>query len=328
MPQVSRKRLLSSRICDLDLKIPGSHLGRLVSLVYAELDQAGIAFKPQTYLSDEWGCPHREPLIGIPFYLADESLCALEGEFSGIPAETDREVLMYLRHEVGHAINYAYRLYEKGKWKTLFGNFREHYTEAYKTHPFSPEYVRHIPGWYAQKHPDEDFAETFAVWLTPGSNWKSIYQGSPALKKLAYVAKIVSSLDGRPPTASQPTPDLPLHDLTCTLAGWFEKRKHYLPSKLELPPLIDLDLGRLFPAKHGRQAAAALKVNKAEIIRRVNEWTGLERHVAGYLFDVLLGRVHFLGLKIPASQSSEGLVNFTALFTSLAMNHQINGSFA
>ena len=25
----------------------------------------------------------------------------------------------------------------------------------------------HLDPWYAQSHPDEDFAETFAVWLTP-----------------------------------------------------------------------------------------------------------------------------------------------------------------
>ena len=81
--------------------------------------------------------------------------------------EGEREIMMYLRHEAGHAFNYAYVLYTTPRWRELFGPFFRRYRDDYRPVPFSRHYVRHIEGWYAQKHPDEDFAETFAVWLTP-----------------------------------------------------------------------------------------------------------------------------------------------------------------
>ena len=130
--------------------------------------RGGIAFRPPVYLSDQWGCPDGTPLIGVPFYLADERLERIEAEHAGA-VEGDEEAMRYLRHEAGHAINYAFRLYERPDFGELFGDYARPYHERYAANPLSRAYVRHILGWYAQKHPDEDFAETFAVWLTPAS---------------------------------------------------------------------------------------------------------------------------------------------------------------
>ena len=69
-----QRYLLNSKICDLALKIPGTRLEELIRELYRELEQAGISFRPKTYLSDEWGCPHGVPVIGIPFYLANAEL--------------------------------------------------------------------------------------------------------------------------------------------------------------------------------------------------------------------------------------------------------------
>jgi hypothetical protein len=169
LPDKEQKEWLGQRICDLSLKIPGTRLEALINELYGELERKGISFKPKTYLSDEWGCPHGVPVIGIPFYLADPELCRLEGQLTDIEAENDEEIMTYLRHESGHAFNYAYRLYTKVAWRKIFGQYSRPYQENYKTFPFSARFVRNVPGWYAQKHADEDFAETFAVWLTPGS---------------------------------------------------------------------------------------------------------------------------------------------------------------
>src|SRR5438105_1292144 len=133
-------------------------------------------FHPPCYLSDEWACPDREPIIGIPFYLADPKLTALEQAVNDI--EDEREIMMYLRHEAGHAFNYAYELYATREWHERFGPFDRAYSDDYKPVPFSRGFVRHIAGWYAQKHPDEDFAETFAVWLTPRRNWRRRHPNS------------------------------------------------------------------------------------------------------------------------------------------------------
>ena len=180
------KPLLSQRVNELGLKLEGSPIERYVADLYRELEAKGLKrFRPPTYLTDEWGCPDEEPIIGIPFYLADAKLARLEKEIDDV--EDAREIRMYLRHEAGHAFNYAYKLYETPEWRERFGPFNRPYRDHYKPVPFDRSFVRHMEGWYAQKHPDEDFAETFAVWLTPRSRWRERYRGWPAMRKLRYV---------------------------------------------------------------------------------------------------------------------------------------------
>ena len=141
-----------------------------------------------------------EPVIGIPFYLADPKLQRLESEMNDI--EDTRQIMMYMRHEAGHAFNYAYALYKTEEWRNLFGPFRRPYRDNYKPVPFSRQFVRHMEGWYAQKHPDEDFAETFAVWLTPRSNWRKRYKGWGAMKKLLYMDRIGRKFGDADPAAA------------------------------------------------------------------------------------------------------------------------------
>ncbi|MCL5090973.1 MAG: hypothetical protein M1514_03120, partial [Patescibacteria group bacterium] len=202
-----RKEILSKRINELSLKIQGSRLEGPINKLYKELEEKGITFKPKCYLSDEWGCPSRVPIIGIPFYLADPQLSELETELTGVEAENDQETMMYLRHEAGHAFNYAYSLYLHLDWQKTFGSFFRPYREYYRPKPFSPSYVRNVPGWYAQKHPDEDFAESFAVWLTPGSEWEKKYLNTPAIKKLLYVEKVVKKFGKKTPAIIEETTD-------------------------------------------------------------------------------------------------------------------------
>ena len=160
------KPLLGERISRLGLKLEGSPMERYVGDLYRELEAKGLKrFRPPTYFTDEWGCPSEEPIIGIPFYLADAQLSRLEKQFDDL--EDVREIRMYLRHEAGHAFNYAYKLFETPEWRERFGPFNRPYRDRYRPVPFHRGFVRHMEGWYAQKHPDEDFAETFAVWLTP-----------------------------------------------------------------------------------------------------------------------------------------------------------------
>jgi len=217
-----QQELLSRKISDLSLKIQGTRLEALIGELYQELGKAGISFKPKTYLADEWGCPHGVPVIGIPFYLANPELSKLEGELIGIEVEDEAEVMMYLRYEAGHAFNYAYRLYRKQEWRQLFGRFSQPYQDNYQPVPFSAKFVRHIPGWYAEKHPDEDFAETFAVWLAPGSDWQKQYADTPALAKLIYVDKMVRKYVQKPPIVTDEKLDTPVQELTMTLDRWYE----------------------------------------------------------------------------------------------------------
>jgi hypothetical protein len=319
--------LWSRKISDLALKIPGTKLEELINELYQELDAAGVSFKPKTYLSDEWGCPHGVPVIGIPFYLADPRLCRLEGELTGIEAETDSEVMMYLRHEAGHAFNYAYRLFLKTQWRRTFGPFSRPYKEEYKAIPFSARFVHHVPGWYAQKHPDEDFAETFAVYITPGSEWKKKYADTPAITKLLYVDRAVKRYGRKPPLVTDETPDKPVEELTMTLDTWYETNRDFSHNKLQLHPIINEDLRRLFPETEGQPAADVIQSNSRRLVRDVNYWTGIDRHKLSSLVNELTERVRVLGLKICPDQTTARIASTAIFITTLSMNYQFKGQF-
>src|SRR5688500_11534998 len=216
-----RRSLLERRISELGLSVRGSLVEKYVERLYSELDAHGLAFRPPVYLSDEWGCPDGTPLIGVPFYLADPRLARIEEELA-VEVESEVDVMRYLRHEAGHAFNYAYRLYDRADWRRVFGPYSRPYRDRFRANPFSREYVRHILGWYAQKHPDEDFAETFAVWLTPGRDWRAEYAGWPGLAELGYGDRVVGGVGGETPGApGAGGGDLPGESVPSTLAEQF-----------------------------------------------------------------------------------------------------------
>lgn len=218
-----QETLLSQKINELPLQIRATHLQELIFQLYKELQSAGIVFKPKTYLSDGWGCPDRIPVIGIPFYLADPALTKLQAQMMGGKSDDDATIMRLLRHEAGHTFNYAYRLYEKRSWQKLFGPFDLPYLEDYKhkVDPLSTRFVHHIGGYYAQKHPDDDFAETFAVWLTPGSEWQKLYAETPALKKLRYVDLAAARYGKKLPLVTGGRRDIPLTEMEMTLGDWY-----------------------------------------------------------------------------------------------------------
>ena len=318
---------LSRKISDLSLQIQGTRLEGQVGELYQELEKAGISFKPKTYLSDEWGCPYRVPVIGIPFYLADPELSELEGQLTDIEAEDEAEVMMYLRHEAGHAFNYAFRLYRKPEWRRLFGKISRPYKKHYHPVPFSARFVRHIPGWYAEKHPDEDFAETFAVWLTPGSDWRKQYADTPALAKLLYVDEMAHAYGQQPPVVSDETLDMPVQELTMTLDSWYESNRDADRIRLDLHRTLNNDLRRLFPAEQGQPAVEVLRTNRKQLIRDVNHWTGINRELLSALIRELLERVQFLELKIKPEQSAAQMVSVSVFIATLAMNYLHRGRF-
>ena len=200
--------LYGAPIRDLGLTIDGTRLAPVIDEFRAELAQRGIArVQPRFHLSTEWGVPFGTVVIGIPFYLARPELTALHGEQVGhIEGFNHADILRYLRHEMGHVINYAYRLYDMEAWVKLFGSITQPYREDYRPQPFSRRFVRHLPGWYAQKHPDEDWSETFAVWMTPGRDWRSDYTDWPeALAKLEFCDRTVAVINARDPIGAPTT---------------------------------------------------------------------------------------------------------------------------
>src|SRR6266513_1110034 len=231
--------LLPVPIKKLGLKLEGSPIEHYVEQLFKELDAKGLKhFRPAFYLTNEWGCPSEEPIIGVPFYLADRRLGEIEQAVNDI--ESEQEIMMYMRHEAGHAFNYAYELYKTDEWRDIFGPFRRPYRDHYAFVPFSKNYVRHIAGWYAQKHPDEDFAETFAVWLTPRSNWRQKYKGWGALAKLNYMERTVRRFRNVDPVRAHGNTDITVEEMDATVHEFYEKMANLEPVPEELA--LDSDL--------------------------------------------------------------------------------------
>src|SRR5215208_1588068 len=228
--------LWSTPIRDLGLTLEGTRLEPILAEFTEELRQVGVTrVRPRFYLSTEWGVPFETIAIAIPFYLARPDLTALHAERVGHIEGFDRaDILRYLRHEMGHVINYAYRLYDQEEWVKQFGSITQPYFEEYRPEPFSRRYVRHLPGWYAQKHPDEDWAETFAVWMTPGLDWRAEYADWPeALAKLQYCDGLMRELREIDPLVTEVELDEDVGDIPYTLdqyyRGWEADSGDLLP---------------------------------------------------------------------------------------------------
>ena len=296
--------------------------------LYAELAAKGLArFRPGVYLSDEWACPDKEPVIGVPFYLADPKIAELERVVNDL--EDEREILMYLRHEAGHAFNYAYQLYETKEWLDLFGPFDRPYLEDYKPVPFSRKYVRHIAGWYAQKHPDEDFAETFAVWLTPGSDWQRRYLGWGAVRKLQYVDRVARELaDASPRKALEvAVRELPVEEMASTVEQYY--REHERDQATLFSDLPDAELEDIFVRRGQdlRPASAFLLEHRKAIVDKITYWTGVRRTVVRKLMEAIGKRVRELELCVERKREAQTLIEVVAFATTLAMNYLFRGGF-
>jgi hypothetical protein len=237
---------------------------------------------------------------------------------------------MYMRHEAGHAFNYAYAIYRTKEWRNLFGPFRRAYRDAYKPVPFSRQFVRHMEGWYAQKHPDEDFAETFAVWMTPRSNWRKRYKGWGAMKKLLYMDRIGRKLRNTDPVVAHGDTDITVDEMDVTVGEFYQRALDQQLTPGELP--LDTDLRDIFIASKRRRndvrpAADLIKENRKVLIDKVNYWTGVQRPLVKKLVETIEAKVNELGLRADMKCERAYLTEVTVYATALAMNYIARGKF-
>jgi hypothetical protein len=323
------KELLGKRISSLGLKVEGSPVERSVERLRRELVKKGIkCFKATVYLTDEWGCPSGEPVIGIPFYLADPKLSRLEGDVNDL--ESEREIMMYLRHEAGHALNYAYRLYSTPEWRELFGPFNRRYRDDYRPVPFSRKFVRHMAGWYAQKHPDEDFAETFAVWLTPRSAWRKRYRGWPAMQKLRYIDRMVRKFGNLEPLVGDGSTDVTVEEMELTVEEFYRQVLDQNRAAVDLA--MDGELRDMFARKNPRRknqrpAAEFVQEHRIALTDKITYWTGVKRPLVRGLVENMTRHARDLDLWVERAKEQATLIELTAYGTTLAMNYLTRGKF-
>jgi hypothetical protein len=328
---LSDDELLELRISKLGLRLEGSALAPLIRQLYDELAAQGLIFRPPCHIGDEWFVPVGIPAIFLPFFLVHDRLRALERTMMlEVEGGTAEWFMKLIRHEAAHAYSYVYQLPRKKKWQQTFGRTsRQETPDFYQPRPFSRSYVLHLDDWYAQSHPDEDFAETFAVWLTPGLDWRKRYAGWKALQKLEYVDELMRSLAGKPPQP-QHLPDYRVADHDCLNL----KLKTYYARKRKLyedtyPDFYDTDLRQLFaaPAGPGRITASAyLRRRRRRLLNSVCQWTNEKKFRVNKLLARLIERCDQLGLHVLNDDPQQDF-RVTSFITTLVMNYLFTGKF-
>ncbi len=326
---LSDAELLERRISQLGLELEGTALYPLIRQLYDELTGRGLIFRPPCHIGDEWFVPVGIPAIFIPFYLVHDRLRALEKTMMlEVEGGTAEWFMKLIRHEAAHTYSYVYLLPRKKKWRQTFGRTsREETPDFYQPRPFSRSYVLHLDDWYAQSHPDEDFAETFAVWLTPGLDWRKRYAGWKALQKLEYVDELMRSLAGKPP---QHLPEYRATDYDCLNL----KLKTYYARKRKLyedtyPDFYDADLRELFAAALGPgriKASSYLRRRRRRLLNSVCQWTNEKKFRVNKLLVRLIDRCDQLGLQVLNDDPQQDF-RVSAFITTLVMNYLFTGKF-
>jgi hypothetical protein len=320
--------LLNLRFSDLGIEIEGDFLKTRIEELNQDLERKGVVFRPYFWISEEWFTPDGVPGVALPFYLVHPRLTELERaqmlEVEGGTVDWCRRIL---RHETGHAIDNAYELQRRRHRQRLFGLSSDPYPDSYAPKPFSKNFVRNLDYWYAQSHPDEDFAETFAVWLDPSSAWRERYQGWPVLRKLEYMDKLMSEIGSEVPVNTARRRPFPISSMNRTLRSHYERKRDSY--QLELPTFYDRDLKRLFDAaqQEGAMTAAEfISQHRKEVRRLVARWTGVYQYTVDQVLGEMTRRAKDLNL-FQAGNPEEAKINFSLLLAVHTMNYLHSGRY-
>jgi len=324
---LSDDHLLDVRFCDLGLRIDGTWVEGCVQRLFRELEDRRIPFRPHVFVSSEWFSPERTASFAVPFYLLHPRLMRLERrQMFDIEGGSREDCMRHLRHECGHAIQHGYGFHRRKKWRELFGRSTQHYPEKYRPSPISRNFVHHLRLYYAQSHPDEDFAETFAVWLAPESDWRRKYADWPALTKLAYIDELTSELAGSGAPPADTREEEPLGQLERTLREHYEDRRS-MPEGT-VPEVQDGELRELFQSASEasdasgasgapgpeRRAAAFLRRERGRMRRVVARWTGDYQYTIDQVLDDMIHRCDQLDLRAEGDEEDLRL-RFCVLLT-------------
>jgi hypothetical protein len=326
--RISDERLLQVRMCDLPIRIHGSSLQRRIRHLNRELRSRGLRFRPHVWLSNEFFTPDGVPGFAIPFYLAHPRLMQLERrQMLEVEGGTEAECMRILRHETGHALDHAYRLHRKGGWRKMFGPVSTPYPTSYKPDPLSRNHVLHLNYWYAQAHPLEDFAESFAVWLRPGARWRTRYRGWPALRKLRYVDACMKAIGNKPRLERARYQVDPLSEIKMTLAQHYRRKKSEY--SFEFLEYYDPDLLRMFSASAPSSRPTAvrfLRRHRAELRSNVSAATGVHAYTVDHILQNMQERAKQLRLRMSLSRQDTRLQAMIAV-TLHTMNLVYSGKY-
>ncbi len=311
----SDEALLQLPLKALKVSVTGTWLEDCLADLYTELEQRDLRVRPHAWISDEWFSPDTTPGIAIPFYLAHPRLMKLERRMMlEVEGGTVADCMRIMRHEAGHVIQHAFQLHRRRAWREQFGKSSTPYPSYYRPNPASKNFVQHLRLWYAQSHPDEDFAETFAVWLKPRSDWRKRYADWPALRKLTYVDALMTAIAGIRPEPMRRLRVDPLSGLNRTLSEYYaQKQARYV---LTTHTHYDRDLMKIFSTdeRHRRAPTASqfLRRHRARIRQMIAKWTGEYQLTLDSVLDGMIARARELKLRAPGPER-QLVMDFTVL---------------
>lgn len=326
--RLPQDRLLDVPIKDLGLTLETSPLQARLEELHAELARRSIAFRPYAWLSTEWFTPDDATGFAIPFYLAHPRLVRLErAQMLEVEGATREGCMKIMRHEAAHALDNAFGLRRRRRWREVFGRAGAPYRSSYTPDPNSRAFVQHLDYWYAQSHPLEDFAETFAVWLRPGSRWRKRYEGWAALDKLQFTEELMGSVAREEPRRTTRRKEEPLARVRLTLREYYERKKEIYAS--EGTPALNGQLRHSFPRAGGAandapRLAPFLRKHRARLVRQVAAATGQHRYLLDHVVREMAIRARAEDLRI-LQGDADALLDSAILLTSLSSQFVYGG---
>lgn len=328
--RLSDKALLQLRFCDLPIRLAGTAVNVRAKRVLAELARRGLDVNPSIWLSEEWFNPEGTVGFAIPFYLAHPRLARLERRLM-LEAEgvSENEALRIIRHEMGHVVDEAFQFFRRPEYARVFGSPKRRYPTSYAAEPHSRSHVMHLNAWYAQSHPVEDFAETFATWMRPKWLWRRQYQDWPALKKLEIVDAWLAECRDRPPVRAERTPQGVLSENERTLAEHYEEKRAFY--RVADTAQFDDDLRRIFAAPRGARtsnhryasATSVLRTIRAPVRKEVAQPLGVPAYTVDQVLRQLIRRARALDLRHarPTEETVEDVVQLVSRQTIAILKH-------
>lgn len=282
--------LMDIPINQLGLRLKGTSVEKNINKLYGELAAKGVAFRPHVWVSSGWFSPDGIGGFAVPFYLLHPRLIELErAQVGEVEGESRLDCMKLMRHECGHAIDNAYRLRRKRERQRVFGLSTQKYEWHYEPRAYVKSYVKHIEPGYAQSHPDEDFAETFAVWLTPGSNWRRRYEGWGALKKLQLMNQLMLEVVGSKPVGVSRERVDRLSELSMTLGQYYRgKKRHLQMDRFRLQNLQAAGVRSAENSGSTKSLASLLRKARAEAIVQASLATGARKYTLNRVVDEII----------------------------------------
>lgn len=269
-----------------------------------ELKDKGIVFDFHLWISDEWFCPDGVPGFALPAYLFNLELKKIHEMKTGvIEGRNKKEILKLMRHELGHAIDNAFSLRSSPLRRKVFGSPKTNYPDSYVPKAYSRNFVHYLGDQYAQSHPDEDFAETFAYWLDPEKQWPLKRFSKTLTEKLQTMDQIMKSLCGKKPVLKNRFKIDPIEKNKKTPFEYYEgfvKERHLSKMKRVDHQLLGF-FGENADELSQPSLAQYLRSMRAPLVKRISREEGVYQYEANWALNRVIDRAQ--GLDIRGSQT-------------------------